>query len=260
MTDLGLEGTVAVVTGAANGIGRAVVVELAGAGALVLACDVDEPGLAATASTVEGLGGRVVAVRADVSRAAEVSSVVERAARELGPIGALVNNAGVEGPVVPLGDYPPDAFERVMAVNVGGVFLGLRAVLPGMIERGAGAVVNLSSVAGLEGVPGIGPYSASKHAVVGLTKSAAKEAGPHGVRVNAVAPGPIATRMIDALATGLAPEDPSGAAGREILTSMTPIGRYGGPEEVARVIAFLCSPASSYVNGAVWTVDGGQVA
>jgi NAD(P)-dependent dehydrogenase (short-subunit alcohol dehydrogenase family) len=161
---------------------------------------------------------------------------------------------------VPLGDYPPDAFERVMAVNVGGVFLGLRAVLPGMIERGAGAVVNLSSVAGLEGVPGIGPYSASKHAVVGLTKSAAKEAGPHGVRVNAVAPGPIATRMIDALATGLAPEDPSGAAGREILTSMTPIGRYGGPEEVARVIAFLCSPASSYVNGAVWTVDGGQVA
>jgi NAD(P)-dependent dehydrogenase (short-subunit alcohol dehydrogenase family) len=109
-------------------------------------------------------------------------------------------------------------------------------------------------------VPGIGPYSASKHAVVGLTKSAAKEAGPHGVRVNAVAPGPIATRMIDALATGLAPEDPSGGAGREILPSMTPIGRYGGPEEVARVIAFLCSPASSYVNGAVWTVDGGQVA
>jgi NAD(P)-dependent dehydrogenase (short-subunit alcohol dehydrogenase family) len=197
--------------------------------------------------------------RADVSRDAEVAAVAGLASRELGPIAVLVNNAGVEGPVAAIGDYPLDEFERIMAVNVRGVFLGLRHVLPGMIERGEGAVVNLSSVAGLEGVPGIAAYSASKHAIVGLTKSAAKEAGPAGVRVNAVAPGPIATRMIDSLARNVAPEDPTGRAGREILTSMTPIGRYGAPEEVARVIRVLCSPDSTYVNGAVWAVDGGQV-
>jgi 3alpha(or 20beta)-hydroxysteroid dehydrogenase len=251
-----LEGTAAVVTGAASGIGRAVVAELVGAGAAVLACDIDEPGLAETA---DAAGGRVLVSRADVSQDADVAAIANLASRELGPIGVLVNNAGVEGPVRPIGDYPLDDFDRVMAVNVRGVFLGLRHVLPGMIERGTGAVVNLSSVAGLQGVPGIAAYAASKHAIVGLTKSAAKEAGPAGVRVNAVAPGPIATPMIDSLARNLAPEDETGQTGREILTSMTPIGRYGAPEEVARVIRVLCSPDSSYVNGAVWTVDGGQV-
>jgi NAD(P)-dependent dehydrogenase (short-subunit alcohol dehydrogenase family) len=260
MSDPVLEGQVALVTGAGSGIGAAVALELAGAGASLAICDVDEVGMQHTADALVALGATVVAVRADVSDAEELEAFVVRAGSELGPIDVLVNNAGVEGPVATLGAYELDDFERLMAVNVRGTFLGLKYVLPGMIARGSGAIVNLSSVAGLEGVPGIAVYSATKHAIVGLTKSAAKEAGPAGVRVNAVAPGPIDTRMLNALARGLVPEDPSGEAGADILTAMTPMGRWGSAEEVARVIAVLVSPASSYVNGAVWTVDGGQVA
>jgi 3alpha(or 20beta)-hydroxysteroid dehydrogenase len=260
MTELALEGQVAIVTGAASGIGAAVAVELATAGAAVAICDVDEVGMQHTTDTIVAAGATVLAVRADVSDAGDVAALVTRIESELGPIDVLVNNAGIEGPVRALGDYDTEDFDRLIAVNVRGVFLGLKFVLPGMIARGSGAVVNLTSVAGLEGVPGIAVYSASKHAVVGLTKSAAKEAGPAGVRVNAVAPGPIDTRMLDALARGLVPGDPSGAAGDELLRSMTPLGRRGSAAEVARVIAVLASPLASYVNGAVWTVDGGQVA
>jgi NAD(P)-dependent dehydrogenase (short-subunit alcohol dehydrogenase family) len=260
MSDDGLRGAVALVTGAASGIGAAIASELAAAGAALAICDVDEPGLAAQARALEAAGARVVAVRADVSVDDDVRALVARIEAELGPIDVLVNNAGVEGPVAPLGAYALEDFDRLFAVNVRGVFLGLTHVLPGMIARRRGAVVNLSSVAGLEGVPGIAAYSATKHAVVGLTKSAAKEAGPSGVRVNAVAPGPIDTRMLDALALGLAPDDPNGATGDAILTGMTPIGRRGSAAEVARVVVMLASPAASYVNGAVWTVDGGQVA
>jgi NAD(P)-dependent dehydrogenase (short-subunit alcohol dehydrogenase family) len=260
MTESELEGQVALVTGAASGIGAATALELAGAGAALAICDVDEVGMQHTADALVALGASVIAARVDVSDADQLQAFVVRTGSELGPIDVLVNNAGVEGPVAALGEYELEDFERLIAVNVRGTFLGLKYVLPGMIARGGGAIVNLASVAGLEGEPGIAVYSASKHAIVGLTKSAAKEAGPAGVRVNAVAPGPIDTRMLDALAHGIAPDDPSGVAGHEILTSMTPIGRRGTAQEVARVIAVLASPAASYVNGAVWTVDGGQVA
>lgn len=259
MDEHAIAGRVAVVTGAAHGIGRAIAAALASAGALVLMVDVDEAGLSGAVSHVEAAGGRALAHPADVGDDDAVAAFLARAADELGPVEVLVNNAGVEGPIGPLATYPVEEFERVMAVNVRGTFLGCKHALPTMMARGSGTIINLTSVAGLQGVPGIAVYSASKHAVVGLTKSAAKEAGPSGVRVNAIAPGPIQTRMVDALAAGLDPGDPTGGAGRALLTDMVPMGRYGTPEEVARVALVLASPAASYVNGAVWRVDGGQV-
>jgi NAD(P)-dependent dehydrogenase (short-subunit alcohol dehydrogenase family) len=250
-----LNDQVAVVTGAAHGIGRAACVELANAGARIVAVDVEEDALSDAASEIDG---DVEAVTGDVSRPDTWEAAVNTAREKFGRVDILINNAGVEGPVADLGAYPLEDFDRVMAVNVRGTFLGLKHVLPLLIEQGSGAVVNISSVAGVQGVPGIGPYVASKHAVIGITKSAAREAGPANVRVNAVCPGPISTRMIDALAEGLAPGNAD--EGRAILTGLVPMARYGSPEEVAEVIGFLVSPAAAYVNGAVWSVDGGQLA
>jgi NAD(P)-dependent dehydrogenase (short-subunit alcohol dehydrogenase family) len=250
-----LDGQVAVVTGAALGIGRAVSAELARAGARIVAVDVEEEALADAAAEIDG---EVETVTGDVSLPDTWEAAVAKTQSAFGRVDILINNAGVEGPVADLGSYPLEDFDHVIAVNLRGTFLGLQHVLPLLIEQGSGAVVNLSSVAGVQGVPGIGPYVASKHAVIGITKSAAREAGPTGVRVNAVCPGPISTRMIDALAANLA--EGNEEEGRAILTGMVPMARYGSPEEAAEVIAFLVSPAASYVNGAVWSVDGGQLA
>jgi 3-oxoacyl-[acyl-carrier protein] reductase len=253
MSELGLDGTVAVVTGAANGIGRAVVVELAGAGALVLACDVDEPGLAATACAVEGVGGRVVAMRADVSRAAEVSSVVERASRELGPIGALVNNAGVVDAALPW-DVSDESWERHFRVNADGAFYCVRACLPDMRERRYGKIVNIGSLAAQQGRPTTNPaYPASKGAVLGLTVSLARHLGELGICVNAINPGFIRTEIHDQFTDDeLAP-----------LTADIPLhrrgerGAHGRPEDIAAAVLFLVSPDSDFITGEYLSVNGG---
>ena len=175
-----------------------------------------------------------------------------------GQIDCFHNNAGIEGSVAPTAEYDEEMFDRVMAVNVKGVFLGLRHVLPVMIRQGRGSVVNTASIAGLVASPGMPAYVASKHAVIGLTKTAAGEVGRSGVRVNAVCPGPIDTRMIHALESVLNPNDPDAVGAR--YKQSIPLGRYGLAEEVANLVVFLSSDLASNMTGGHYVVDGGRTA
>lgn len=249
---------VALITGAANGIGRAAALAFASRGAKVVAVDRDADGVNATARIIEQQGGESTALVADVTRSADVQGYVKAAVDAYGTIDCFFNNAGIEGQVAPTAEYDEDVFDAVMAVNVKGVFLGMRHVLPVMLKNGSGAVVNTASIAGMLGSPGMPAYVASKHAVIGLTKCAAGETAGQGVRVNAVCPGPIETRMIKDLAEQLNPEAPDKM--RASYASAIPIGRFGTAEEVANIVIFLCSDMASNVTGAQYTVDGGRTA
>ena len=250
------EGKVVVVTGAAGGIGRATALRLAAEGARVVAADLEGTPLADVVAAVASAGAEALAVPADVTRAADVAALVAAAVQRFGGLDLLVNNAGIEGVVKPIHEYPDEVFDRVLAVNVRGVFLGIKHGVPALRRRGGGAIVNMASVAGLIGNPVVPAYIASKHAVIGLTRSAALAYGPEGIRVNAVCPSPIETRMMRSLEAGLAPDDAGSA--RKALEAMIPMGRYGTPEEVAAVVAFLGSDDARFVNGAAYTVDGGM--
>lgn len=249
---------VALITGAANGIGRAAALAFAARGAKVVVVDRDADGVKATAGMIVQQGGDATPVLADVTRSADVQAYVQAALDAYGTIDCFFNNAGIEGKVSPIAEYDEDVFDAVIAVNVKGVFLGLRHVLPVMLAKGSGAVVNTSSIAGMLGSPGMAAYVASKHAVIGLTKCAAGETSGQGVRVNAVCPGPIDTRMIKDLATQVNPGNPHKV--RESYEAAIPIGRFGTAEEVANVVLFLCSDLASNVTGAQYTVDGGRTA
>jgi NAD(P)-dependent dehydrogenase (short-subunit alcohol dehydrogenase family) len=239
--------TVALVTGGAGGIGRAIALRLARVGHDVAVVDIDAQGGSETAQFVEQAGRRAMFCRADVSVAAEVAAYVEAAERELGPIAAFANNAGIEGVIAPMDEYPEEMFDRVQAINTKGVFLGLKYVLARMRARGAGVVVNTASTSAIRGRPGLAGYVAAKHAVLGLTRVAALDMAGTGVRVNAVLPGPIETRMIRSLdeqaRQGGAPIPRAGAAS------------YGRPEDVANAVAFLMSDEAAHVNGAALTID-----
>jgi NAD(P)-dependent dehydrogenase (short-subunit alcohol dehydrogenase family) len=251
-------GKVAVVTGAANGIGRATALAFAGRGAKVVAVDRDTPGAERVAATIRQRGGEAHPQGADVTRSEDVQGYVKSALNRYGAIDCFFNNAGIEGQLAPIAEYDEARFDQVMSVNVKGVFLGLRYVLPVMLQQKRGAIVNTASVAGLVGTPGMSAYVASKHAVIGLTKAAAGEVARSGVRVNAVCPGPIDTRMIQALQKLIDPSDPESVARR--YQASLPIGRYGTPEEVANVVLFLCSDLAGNVTGAQYVVDGGRTA
>lgn len=246
---------VAVVTGGGNGIGRAVCLGFAARGAKVVVVDRDAQAAAAVAAEIDG---QAIACTADVTKTKDVQGYVARALETFGRIDCFHNNAGIEGRVAPTHEYDEEMYDAVMGVNVKGVFLGLRHVLPVMIRQGAGTVVNTASTAGLIGTPGMPAYVASKHAVIGLTKVAASEVGPLGVRVNAVCPGPIATRMITDIAKQVSPNNPGGV--EERYTAGLPLRRYGTAEEVANVVLFLCSDLSGNVTGAQYVVDGGRTA
>jgi NAD(P)-dependent dehydrogenase (short-subunit alcohol dehydrogenase family) len=250
-----LEGKAIVVTGAGGGIGRAVCVELAEAGApslLLVGRNADALEEAAAAAREAGADARLHV--ADVSRADDVRGFVDAALEAFGTIDVFVNNAGVEGVVSDLVDYPEDVFDHVMAVNARGTFLGLKYVLPGMVERRSGSVVNIGSIASRRGLPGTSAYIASKHAMLGLSRAAAAEVARHGVRVNALCVGVVDTRMLRSLAGQMAPDDLEGTL--EAIQRFTPARRLAAPEEIASVVRFLASDASSYVNGGNWEVDG----
>lgn len=253
-----LEGKVALVTGAGNGIGVAACMAFAAAGACVFAVDIDGAAALATRDAIRASSGEAEAYRADVSQAAEVQAYTQEAIRHFGRIDCFFNNAGIEGVVASTMEYPEHVFDRVMAINLKGVFLGLKYVLPHMVERGAGSVVNAASVGGVVGAPGLCAYSASKHAIIGLTRTAAAEVAQYGVRVNAICPSAIQTRMIDSLAGMYAPDDPDSV--RDKFVARNPMRRYGLPEEVAQVVLFLTSDAASFVNGDALMIDGARTA
>jgi NAD(P)-dependent dehydrogenase (short-subunit alcohol dehydrogenase family) len=247
---------VAIVTGAAGGIGVAVARRLAASGARLVLVDRDLDAVADVA--LELPEGRALAVGADVGSEAGTRVYVDTAREAFGRIDAFHNNAGIVGPRAALPDSDAGAFDEVMRVNVRGAYLGLRAVLGVMRERGSGAIVNTASVAGLRAHPGQAAYVASKHAVVGLTHCAAVEAAEYGVRVNAVCPGPVATAMMEEIERMASPEDPSVA--RAWLAGRTPMGRYATPDEVAALVAWLLSDEAAFVNGAAYPIDGGRLA
>jgi len=249
-------GKVALVTGAAGGIGGATCELLARGGARIVAVDLERDALQPVLAAVSALGSEALAVAGDVSSAADVERSFKAGSERFGGIDYVVNNAGIEGVVRPLEDYPEDVFDRVLAVNVRGVFLGLKYAHPVLRARGGGAIVNVSSVAGITGNPLISAYIASKHAVIGLTRSAAQSYPAAGIRVNAVLPAPVDTRMMRSLEDGFAPG--AGESVKQMMSAQVPLGRYAEPAEVASVIAFLLGDDARYVNGSLYTVDGGM--
>lgn len=252
-----LAGKAIVVTGAAGAIGAAAALEMLARGASVVA--VDRPGASfETLKASAGAGASLHTIGADVSDEVQVGNYVEEACRAFGRIDAFFNNAGIEGVVSPIPGYPLEAFRHVLDVNVIGVFLGMKHVIPAMAATGGGSIINTSSVAGLIGSPGLCAYIASKHAVIGLTRTAAIECAPMKIRVNSVNPGPIESRMMTSIETQAAPEGPK--AVHDQFARMVPYGRYGTVKEVAQIVAFLASDESEYMTGGVYLVDGGMTA
>jgi NAD(P)-dependent dehydrogenase (short-subunit alcohol dehydrogenase family) len=252
------EGKVAVITGGAGGIGRAAAARFAAEGAAVVLVDVSAKGLEAGVAAVKEAGAEALAVEADVTRAADVRRYVTAALDRFGGIDCFFNNAGILGAVSPLVDYPEDVFDRVMAVNVKGIWLGMKEVTPALRARGGGAIVNTASIAGMRSSPNLVAYTASKHAVIGLTRTAAYELVRHGIRVNAVCPAPVETPMARELEAGFSGKNP--AATHDAFTRTIPMRRFGEPSEIAALVVFLCSPDASYINGGIYTVDGGAMA
>ena len=252
-----VSGMVALVTGSATGIGRAAAQKFAEEGAKVVVSDVNRSGGLETVSLITQKGGDAVFVMADVTKAADVEALVAKTLDAYGRLDCACNNAGIEGKITPIAEQSEQDFDRVMSVNAKGTFLCLKFEIMQMLKNGGGAIVNLASVAGLTGFPGLGSYVASKHAINGLTKNAALEYSKLGVRVNSVCPGGIETRMLDSLVT----QASEGRADtREMMDPLHPIGRIGSPHEVAELIVWLCSSRASFVTGANIAVDGGYVA
>jgi 3alpha(or 20beta)-hydroxysteroid dehydrogenase len=244
-------GKAAVITGAAAGIGRAVATRLAAEGASVVLVDRAVGALTEAAAAIGG----ALPVAADVSLEADVDAYVDVALRAHQRIDLFVNNAGIEGRRAPMTELSADDFDRVMAVNARGVFLGLRAVMRVMKRQGSGAIVSTASMAGIKGGAAFSPYVASKHAVVGLTRCAALEGAPFGIRVNAIAPGHIDTRMARDLTIQVNPDDPEGVYQR--IAASVPLGqRYGTANEVAAVVLWLLSDDAAYVSGTTQLIDG----
>ncbi|MGH9213030.1 MAG: SDR family NAD(P)-dependent oxidoreductase [Acidimicrobiales bacterium] len=245
-----LEGRVALVTGGGSGIGRATVQLLATAGARVVVADID---VVQAKETADALGDEAsLAVEADVTSPEAVGAMVGAAVDAFGGLDVAVNAAGISGVYAHLADQAVADWQRIVDVNLTSVFLCLRAQIPAMLASGGGAIVNVASAAGAMGVPGMAPYSATKHGVIGLTKSAALESARSGLRVNAVLPGPVRTPMLQRFA--------GGDEGVDGMGSAMPIGRAGEPDEIAEAIVWLCSDAASYVTGHCFAVDGGALA
>jgi NAD(P)-dependent dehydrogenase (short-subunit alcohol dehydrogenase family) len=244
-------GKVAFVTGAANGIGRAAALAFAREGAAVAVADISEQGIQETGRLIEQAGGRALGVRCDVSRSEDVKAALDKTAEAFGRLDFAFNNAGVEQPLKPAADLTEQEWDRIVGIDLRGVFLCMKHEIPLMLRHGGGAIVNTSSGAGVKGIAGQAAYCAAKFGVVGFTKAAALDYAKSNIRINAVCPGIIQTPMMDRFSGGT-PE------GRERVIAQEPVGRMGKPEEIAAAVVWLCSDAAAFVVGHAMIIDGGQ--
>jgi NAD(P)-dependent dehydrogenase (short-subunit alcohol dehydrogenase family) len=251
-----LDGRIAIITGAGGGVGRAAAKLVVEEGALAFLVDRDEIHLSEAVKALDG--AKVASMIADMTDPAQVEACVAAAIERFGGLDIALLNAGVAGARMPIEDYPIELFDSVLAINLRGVWLGLRAVIPHLKARGRGSIVVTSSVQGLSALAGTTAYTTSKHALVGMMKGAALELAPHNIRVNAVHPGYIDTPMMDRIHADAAPDAPD--AVRDAIAKTVPAGRYAKPEEIARLMLFLASDESSYSTGSSFVADGGLLA
>ncbi len=245
---------VVIITGAGSGIGRGTALAFAREGAVVVVSDINEESGQEAVAFIESEGGRAACIPCDVADTSQIADLVKKTVEQFGRLDVAINNAGIGGNIAKLADVPAAEYERVMAVNLNGVFFGMQQQIRQMLtQEGGGRIVNVASVAGLRAMPGNSVYTATKHAVVGLTKAAAMEYARYNVRINAVCPAFTHSAMVDKL-FALAPDY------EQKLLKNIPLGRYGEPEDIAQAILWLCDPANSFVTGLALPLDGGMMA
>jgi 3alpha(or 20beta)-hydroxysteroid dehydrogenase len=255
---LRFEGKIVIVTGAAGDIGRATAQRFAAGGAKLVLVDFDGKALTQAQLSVEHAGAACISVQADVTDEQQVASYVRVARETYGAVHILFNNAGIESESCDISECDVADYDRVMAVNVRGVLLGMKYAVPEMRAAGGGSIVNTASVAGLSGVGALASYSASKFAVIGLTRSVAIQQAPHNVRINAVCPAAMAGRMMSSIEARMMPDEP--ATAHALVEETIPMGRYARPSDVASMVTYLCSEEAAFLTGGAYTVDGGVTA